>query len=143
MNPMNKNIKHKQKSRLLIVNNFEVLVLVKKGSKKRFGLVGGFLKKHETPEKAIIRETLEEVGVALDYYDLQYISTTNMIYKNEYKLTKHYFLLKNIKNTFSVCEPHKFKGLEWVNWAKACDYLGPSDKNALERFFAIQKGSIN
>jgi hypothetical protein len=76
--------------------------------------------------------------VKLQHYDIQYISTTNTIYKDKSRLTKYYFLLKNIPESFSICEPHKFESLKWVNWSEACNYLGKTDKNTLEHFFTIQ-----
>ncbi len=135
--------KHKEKSRLLIVSNLEVLVLRKNTDKKEYGLIGGFSKKGETPESCLIRETFEEVGVNLNYQDFQYISTFCSIFNKKPTLTRHYFILKDIKKTFLLREPHKFMGLEWVNWIEACQYLGASDKNALERFFFTQRGSAN
>ncbi len=134
---------HKEKSRLLIVSNLEVLVLRKKAAKKAYGLIGGFFKKGETPESCLIRETFEEVGVCLDYQDFQYVSTSCHIFNKKPTCTRHYFLLKNIRKTFLLQKPHKFTALEWVNWIEACQYLGDSDRNALERFFFTQRGSAN
>lgn len=135
--------KHKEKSRLLVVNNLEVLVLRKNTEKKAYGLIGGFSKKGETPESCLIRETFEEVGVGLQYLDFEYISTFCNLSDNKPVLTRHYFLLKNIQKTFLLREPHKFSGIEWVNWIKACQYLGVTDKNALKRFFYIKRGVVN
>jgi len=135
--------KHREKSRLLIVSNLEVLVLRKNTEKKAYGLIGGFSKKGETPESCLIRETFEEVGVCLNYHDFEYISTFCNASNNKPVLTRHYFLLKDIRKTFLLREPHKFSGIEWVNWMEACQYLGASDKNALERFFFTQRGIAN
>ena len=135
--------KHREKSRLLVVSDFEVLVLRKNTPKKKYGLIGGFSKKGETPELCLIRETFEEVGVHLNDYEFEYISTFCNVYNKKPVLTRHYFLLKDIRKTFLLREPHKFNALEWVNWIEACQHLGASDKNALERFFYLKRGIAN
>ena len=67
--------KERQKSGLLIVNDNNILVFQKISLKKRYVLAGGFLKKNETPENALIREVEEETGIVLTPPEFHYIAS--------------------------------------------------------------------
>jgi len=127
--------KHKHKSKLLIVEDSSVLVLQKKEEKKRYVLAGGFLKKGESPEDALIREVYEETGVNLTIENIKYYASNTIVDSNKNALTRHYFLLIKNGQKFENKEPNKFKSLKWVKWTKAIKHINPSDKNTIERFF--------
>lgn len=78
--------KHKQKSRLIVYQGDELLVFQKISNKLEYGLIGGFLKKGETPEKGLIRETYEETGVLLLEKDLDYYSSLTFDWGEESKV---------------------------------------------------------
>ena len=127
--------KHKYKSKLLIVEDSSVLVLQKKTEKKRFVLAGGFLKKKESPEDALIREVYEETGVRLIKKNFKYYASNTVIDSEKRALTRHYFLLNENGQKFENKEPDKFKSLKWVKWTKVIKFINPSDKNTIERLF--------
>jgi len=52
--------KHKEKSRLIVSQGDELLVLQKIGEELEYGFIGGFLEVGESPETALVRETYEE-----------------------------------------------------------------------------------
>lgn len=126
--------KERQKSRLLIINDTKVLVFEKEDAKNKYVLAGGFLKKGETPEHALIREVEEETGVLLDPQEFYYIASHSTIKKRTI-LTKHYFVLATLIHKFSNKETHKFKALQWIEWKDAIPYMNPSDQLLLKRFY--------
>lgn len=126
--------KERQKSGLLIVNDTNVLVFQKIGAKKRYVLAGGFLKKNETPENALIREVEEETGIVLNPQEFHYIASHTSL-KNREIITKHYFVLPSLIHKFENKETHKFQALEWVDWKQAIPFMNFSDKMLIERFY--------
>ncbi|MDB9723640.1 NUDIX domain-containing protein [Polaribacter sp.] len=126
---------HKYKSKLLIVEDSSMFVLQKKEEKKRFVLVGGFLKKRESPEEGLIREVYEETGVNLTNENIKYYASTTIVDSNKNALTRHYFLLIKNGQKYENKEPDKFKSLKWVKWTKAIKFINSSDKNVIERLF--------
>lgn len=126
--------KERQKSGLLIVNDNNILVFQKISLKKRYVLAGGFLKKNETPENALIREVEEETGIVLNPLEFHYIAS-HTSFKNKLTTTKHYFVLPSLIHKFENKEIHKFQTLEWVDWKQALPYMNYSDKMLIERFY--------
>ena len=127
--------KHKQKSRLIVYKGDELLVFQKISNKLKYGLVGGFLKKEETPEDALIREAFEETGVQFLKEDLDYYSSFTVDWGNNQKLSKHYFVCKDPNKPFSLKEPDKFRKIEWVYWKDTMEYLGKSDRKVIKSLF--------
>ncbi|GAA4273138.1 NUDIX hydrolase [Aquimarina gracilis] len=127
--------KHKQKSRLIVCQGDELLVFQKISNKLEYGLVGGFLKKGETPENGLIRETYEETGVQLSEQDLDYYDSLTLDCGNNQKLSKHYFVCKDANKSFLLNEPDKFMKIEWVYWKDTLGYLGKSDRKVVKSLF--------
>ncbi|SHJ09156.1 NUDIX hydrolase [Aquimarina spongiae] len=127
--------KHKQKSRLIVYQGDELLVFQKISNKLKYGLVGGFLKKEETPEDALIREAFEETGVQFLKEDLDYYSSFTVDWGNNQKLSKHYFVCKDPNKPFFLKEPDKFRKIEWVYWKDTMEYLGKSDRKVIKSLF--------
>jgi len=126
--------KERQKSGLLIINDNNVLVFQKISPKKRYVLAGGFLKKNETPENALIREVEEETGIELNLQEFHYIAS-HTSFKNKKITTKHYFVLPSLIHKFKNKETHKFQTLEWIDWKQAIPFMNYSDKMLIERFY--------
>lgn len=126
--------KHKHKSKLIIIENETILVL-KKNEKKRYVLVGGFLKNGESPEDGLIREVKEETGVNLVAENFKYYATSTCIDNNKNALSRHYFIL--IKNGFEFKnnEPEKFQSLQWVEYNNVLKFINYHDKNTIKRLF--------
>ena len=124
----------REKSGLLIVNDAKILVLQRIGIKKRYVLAGGFLKKKEAPENALIREVAEETGVLLNPQEFHYVAS-HTTFKNREVITKHYFVLPSLIHKFENKETHKFQALKWVDWKQAIPYMNYSDKMLIERFY--------
>ena len=106
--------KHKQKSRLIVYQGDELLVFQKISNKLKYGLVGGFLKKEETPEDALIREAFEETGVQFLKDDLDYYSSFTVDWGNNQKLSKHYFVCKDPNKPFFLKENQAFHKTNFI-----------------------------
>ena len=127
--------KHREKSRLIVYQGDELLVLQKLSDTLEYGLIGGYLKKEESPESGLLRETYEEVSVKLSEKDLMYYCSITLGLKNQPKLTKHYFICNQPDQPFTLAEPHKFRKIEWVHWKDATEFLGKSDRKVIKSLF--------
>ena len=103
---------------VFIFKENEVLLMKRKPSKKlgdnTWSTPGGHLEMFESFEKAIKRETLEEVGINIK--NLKFIDVTNDFYK---KINKHYITLfykaEYSSGTPKVKEPKKCKEVKWIS----------------------------
>ncbi|WP_027392468.1 NUDIX hydrolase [Aquimarina latercula] len=127
--------KHKEKSRLIVSQGDELLVLQKIGEELEYGFIGGFLEVGESPETALVRETYEETAVKLSEEDLEYHCSITIELGDKRRLSKHYFVCKDNNKPFTVAEPHKFAKVEWVYWKDALKFLGKSDKKVIKELF--------
>ncbi|MEW7278413.1 NUDIX hydrolase [Aquimarina sp. 2201CG1-2-11] len=127
--------KNKEKSRLIVYQGDELMVLQKRTHKLKYGLVGGFLKEKESPEIALIRETYEETLVELSRKDLNYQCSIMIRSKNKHKFSKHYFTCYEHNKPYVIAEPHKFRKIEWVNWKDAIAFLSKSDSAVVTSLF--------
>ncbi|WP_025740851.1 NUDIX hydrolase [Aquimarina pacifica] len=127
--------KHKEKSRLIVYQGDELLVLQKHTAELEYGLIGGFLEQGESPETALMREAYEEVAIQLSEQDLEYQCSITIELKNKHKLSKHYFVCKDANKSFSLNEPDKFRKIEWVYWKDAIKFLGKSDRKVVKSLF--------
>lgn len=125
--------KSRSKSKLIIYNGSNILVLEKNKKKKRYVLAGGFLKKEESPELGLIREVKEETGVYLTTNDIALFTSVFALDKND--VTKHYFILINKGQQFSNKEPQNFKSIHWVDWIEASEFLNSVDKEVIQQFY--------
>ncbi len=130
-----KNKKHKEKSRLIVYQGDELLVLQKYTKELEYGLIGGFLEKGESPETALIREAFEEVTLKLTKQDLEYQCSITINLKNKKKISKHYFVCSDYTKPFLLAEPHKFRKIEWVYWKDTLDFLSKSDRKVVKSLF--------
>jgi 8-oxo-dGTP diphosphatase len=131
------------KSRLIAINNDNILVLEKIGEKKKYSLAGGIKKKKETDKKSLIRETFEEIGVQLKKKELTYFLSRKNTNTKKQEIYKHYFITnKSIKN-IEVLEPHKFKKVLWIPWYDALEYLDKDDRIAIILYFDQFRKQVN
>jgi ADP-ribose pyrophosphatase YjhB (NUDIX family) len=128
-------ILQREKTKIIIYKNDEVLFLEKKGRKKRFVLPGGFLKKNEDPIVCLLREVEEETDIHLKLKKIKRIETINGIGKNNKYLKKHYFKYKYENEEYENVETFKFKSIRFKNYKKALKHLNESDKIILKSFF--------
>ncbi|WP_438425771.1 NUDIX hydrolase [Aquimarina macrocephali] len=127
--------KHKEKSRLIVSQGDELLVLQKKSEDLEYGFIGGFLETGESPEIALIREAYEETAVQLSEEDFNYHCSVTIDLGDKKRLSKHYFVCKDSNKPFIVAEPHKFAKVEWVYWEDTIKFLGKSDKKVVKELF--------
>ncbi len=81
-----------------------------------FGLIGGTVSLGETPADALVRETMEEVGLTLNKKKL-------VLSHIQYKMTSinkkagivFFFTYPIQKGQVGVKEPHKFKDIVWLS----------------------------
>lgn len=129
--------KHKEKSRLIVFQGENILVLQKLANETQYGFIGGFLEPGESPETALIREAFEETGVRLSEEDLIYHCSVTIEQSEKQRLTKHYFFCRDPYKPFGLAEPHKFKSITWMHWQKVVKSLGKSDKKVAKQLFKL------
>lgn len=103
---------------VFIFKEDKVLLMKRKSSKKigdnTWSIPGGHLEMFESFEKAIKRETLEEVGIKIK--NLKFIDITNDFY---FKADKHYVTIfykaEYLSGTPEVKEPKKCKEVKWIS----------------------------
>ena len=127
------NMKVIHKTRLLAVNGKQLLVIEKIGESKRYTLPGGVKKKKETLIESLVRETAEEIGLIVIPERTKHMLSSSL--QGKAAITKHYFLLKDKTNDFSVLETQKFKDVYWTHWKKTLDYLDGEDRKAVKKYF--------
>ncbi len=85
----------------LVLNNRNecLLVRTKKWSNK-WGIAGGKIRRNETAEEALQRETLEETGLSLE--NIQFVLVQDCIESDEFFRSAHFVLLNYIARTSST-----------------------------------------
>lgn len=134
------NKKHDLQSKVLIVDERKMLVLIKKREKLKYVLVGGFIEENESPRTALTREIFEETGVKLSIVEFSFLSSIVLRREGKKKdITKYYFVYRKLNDKkFINNEPHKFDGIDWVDWEEAIDYLNVYDREAVIKYFINQ-----
>ncbi len=113
---------------LLIKGNKILLAMKKRGfGVGKYNGVGGKIKKGETPEQAMIRETQEEINVTPINYDKVGLIEFDEYYKgNKEKVMFHLYLVYDWKGTISESEEMK---PEWFDIDKIpYEKMFPDDK---------------
>ena len=98
-----------------------------------YSLIAGHVEELETAQEAIIRETKEEGGVALNEDDLQFIHVLHRVKDdpdNEY--IDLFFECYNWNGEFVNNEPEKCGGLEWYDIANLPDNILPYVRDVIE-----------
>lgn len=119
-------------SKLIVFNGTELLLLKKKSSETKYALLGGGVKKSETPEEAVIREAKEEGNINLDLKELQFVSA-KIDLKNKNGLVIYYYGINNNKE-FKLLEPHKFESLEWVDYHLGLSKMKKKNRKIIKEY---------
>jgi len=122
------------KTRLLAVNDVQLLVIEKVGKVKELTFPGGVKKRNESFEESLVRETEEEIGLRVSKHKLSHVQSY-AIHKNINIIMKHHFVLRIKTNEFRVLEPEKFKDAYWIHWKDALPFLDTEDKKAAKEYF--------
>lgn len=119
------------KSRLLAFRGENLLVLEKVGSKKKYTLPGGIQKRNETDLSALIRESIEEIGIKFKKKELTYFITKKNVTKEKIEVFKHYFITSKVIEGEKLREPEKFVRISWVPWYDTLDFLDKEDRSTV------------
>ena len=119
-------------SKLIVFNGTQLLLLKKKTSKTKFSLLGGGVKKSESPLEAVLREANEEGDVNLQESDLKLLKATIDL-ENINGLVIYYYVTNSVKN-FKLLEPHKFESLGWVDYNYALAKMKKKDRVIIENY---------
>lgn len=132
--------KHYHQSKVLIVDERKMLVLIKKKEKLKYVLVGGYIENNESPRTALVREIFEETGVKLSIVEFGFLSSVVLRREGKKKdIAKYYFVYRKLNDKkFINNEPHKFDAIDWVDWEEAVDYLNIHDRDAVVKYFINQ-----
>ena len=99
-------------SRAVIVKNNKLLVMYRKKFKE-YVLPGGKIDVNETKEKAVVRETKEELGV-----DIRIMKKVNSVEysRGNKNYREHKFLVKIKSNqTPKIMEPESYRDFKWID----------------------------
>ncbi len=116
-------------SKLIVFNGTQLLVLKKKSSVTKYSLLGGGVKKRESPVEAVIRESREEGDLDIGNYKLQLFKANIYIEKKEVYVI--YYYIVNAVKKYKLLEPHKFESLDWVELNFALPKLKKRDRNII------------
>lgn len=128
-------------SKLIIFNGTQLLLLKKKKSKTKYSLLGGGIKKKETPEEAVLREAIEEGNIDIGSQSLKLIKTEVFKDKENELSLFHYFLINQVKK-YELLEPHKFDALEWVEYHYGLSKLKERDRKIIEKYVIKPKKKL-
>ncbi|QHI39327.1 hypothetical protein IMCC3317_47370 [Kordia antarctica] len=122
------------KTRLLVINDDQLLVIEKIGNVKELTFPGGIKKRKESFEQSLVRETLEEIGLRVNLNKLSHIES-NAIIKALNTVIKHHFVASLKTDAFKVVETEKFKDVYWMYWKDTLPYLDKEDKKVTKKYF--------
>ena len=123
-----------EKTRLLAVNENQLLVIEKKNTVKKLTLAGGVKKRNESLEASLVRETLEEIGLCINSNTLMHV-ISKVKTKQATTTMKHHFVAVVKTSLFKVIETEKFKDVYWCYWEDALPFLDKEDKKAVKKYF--------
>lgn len=127
--------KHKEKSCLIIPQEGIVCLLKEMDYKTTYEFVGGFLKKGESPEEAIIRSVRERIDIRLSDENIEYHTSVTVDLKDNKRLTKHYFIYKITEASFLIDDINPTIKFEKLPWKEALKFLEKSDQNIIIELF--------
>ena len=122
------------KSRLFLIHKKRILLL-KQTSKNggKFTVPGGTVESYEFAKAALVRETMEEIGVTIDANKLGLAHTLHKK-KGASSRIVLYFKIKEWSGEFQVGEPEKFKKVKWFPLDELPGNISPTVKYVLEKF---------
>ena len=129
----------KRKAKLIVYKDGHLLLLKKKGIALKYSLLGGNVKKNETPEKALIREAYEEGAVKLKTKHLDFVLAKLKIEKKTENAT-YYFEVEDVDD-FCLMEPEKFTSIDWIPEEEAMEFLNKRDYSVIKEYILNYKHS--
>lgn len=123
----------KEVSKLIAFDGTKLLLLKKKTSATKFSLLGGGVKKKESPKEAVIRESKEEGDIDIDKKKLVKIKSIVHDSSSEGTHMIHYFIIDNVSH-YQLLEPHKFDTLEWVDYKYGLSKLKGIHRKVIEKY---------
>lgn len=86
---------------------------------------GGHMEFGESPEETAVRETMEEIGIAIDVSQLVRLGYTNdlLTADNRHYITLAFGCLLPEGAVPQIMEPHKAKALEWIDGTEDRPFL--------------------
>jgi mutator protein MutT len=120
---------------LIILERDNKVLLLKRSAKAEFGagyysLVGGKVEVCEMLKQAILRETMEEVGISIQDEDLHYVHTCNK-YADKMMLIAVFKATKWQGEPFNK-EPNKHDHLIWSSYQDLPADLLPTHRNIIK-----------
>lgn len=122
------------KTRLLATKKDSILVLENVSDSVRLTLAGGVVKKKETLEESLVRESLEEIGLKINITELLFFNSNYKVVGNKI-IIKHFYLYTTEETNFLITEKEKFKDAYWIKWKDAIQYMDKLDRKAVKNYF--------
>lgn len=122
------------KTRLLAVNETQILVIEKQSRKTQLTLAGGTRKNDDTFEYSLAQQAKKEIDLDVNPNKLVYVSSSAKR-KNNTIIIKNYFTVSTQTTAFTVLDPTKFKTAFWIYWKDALQFLDKEDKTTITRYF--------
>lgn len=120
---------------LLIIKDNKVLLMKRRNTGYMdgyYGMVSGHLEQNESLKQAIIRETLEEIGVNVNEEDINIIC---MIRRGDNDNYFNYFLAANkFEGEPSIMEPDKCEELIWADLNDLPENTIEAEKRAIYNY---------
>ena len=108
-----------------INSKHQIFIQDRRGHKKPdWGYFGGEIEDGETPTRAVIRETKEELQIDVRADELKYLGTSITLW-NERKIIRYMFLYSTDQEKFDVLEG---KGGHWLTFAEVREKLDDKDR---------------
>ncbi len=122
------------KVRLILYHRGQILLLKQtKPNGGNYTLVGGNIEQKEFAKACLIRESLEEAGIALEAKDLSLAHVLHKRKPNEQRITL-YFKAYRWEGEFRTREPKKFKAVEWHPLDQLPSKLSSTVKHVLKAY---------
>ena len=103
----------------------QILIQDRRGYKKPdWGYFGGGIEEGETPIQAVIRESKEELQIAIKPEELKYLGTSITIWNNR-KIIRYMFMYPTDQKEFDVLEGN---GGYWLTFDEARERLNDKDR---------------
>jgi 8-oxo-dGTP diphosphatase len=127
-------------TRLLLENNGQFLFLEQTANNGGgLTLPGGKVKTTEFAKKALVRETLEEIGIPIIKKDLQLVHVTHRKWEDLSEIILFFHCLADLTAEPSVKEPEKFQNTVWLSSSEVPEELTGVLRHSLEN---ISKGKL-
>lgn len=126
---------------VMLVHDDSILMLKRSALSKFapgvYSFPGGRVEKNETIRQAVIREVQEELGLAIDENDLEFVHT--FYRKGEHELVACIFKCTKWQGRPLNKEPEKHEELQWLDFDNLPENIIPAHRKVWE---CIQQGKM-